>query len=132
LFYIKSLVVVFWSIFVFNLSFRNLHYKHFPVLFSFMTYHRDLSLLSLVEQELLTLPEHLSMFCRSLFVLLYFFFFFWALCSSSIYRFWLPPFGILDLQILITSLWYLQTLPTVGTISCNCSEQIHLDRKLPD
>jgi hypothetical protein len=37
-------------------------------------------------------------FCRSLFVLL--FFFFWALCCLSFF----------DLQILITSLWYLQTL----------------------
>jgi hypothetical protein len=39
-----------------------------------------------------------------------------VVCSSLIYRFWLPPFGIFwplcclfffDLQILITSLWYL-------------------------
>jgi len=61
----------------------------------------------LVEQELLTLPEHMSAppvfsrvpvslsfmcrFCRSLFVLLCVF------CSSSIYGFWLP-------------LWYLQAL----------------------
>ena len=39
-----------------------------------------------------------------------------VVCSSSIYRFWLPPFGIFwplcclflfDIQILITSLWYL-------------------------
>ena len=29
---------------------------------------------------------------------------------SLIYGFWLPPFGIFDLRILITSLWYLQTL----------------------
>jgi hypothetical protein len=38
--------------------------KHFPVLSSFMTYHRFVTRLtrrvSLVEQELLTLPEHLS------------------------------------------------------------------------
>ena len=33
-----------------------------------------------------------------------------VVCPSSIYAFWLPPFGILDLRILITSLWYLQTL----------------------
>ena len=69
---------------------------------------------SLVEQELPTLPEHLSstpvfsrvgvtrslvfcvMFCRSLFVLLSFFI--WSLCCLSF-----------DVQILITSLWYLQT-----------------------
>ena len=60
----------------------------------------------LVDQELLTLPEHLSsysifsfmcMFCRSLFVLLYCFF--WPLCCL-----------FFDLGILITSLWYLQTL----------------------
>ena len=67
---------------------------------------------SLVERELLPLPEHLNsspvfsgvgvtrslvfcvMFCRSLLVLLYFFF--WSLCCLSF-----------DLQILITSLWYL-------------------------
>ena len=100
----------------------------------------------LVEQVLLTVPEHLSsspvfsgvrvtrslvlciLFCRSLF---------WPLCSSSIYGFWLPPFGIFcllcclffDIRILITPLvsfghcivcssiygfwlplWYLQTL----------------------
>jgi hypothetical protein len=30
-----------------------------------------------------------------------------VVCPSLIYRFWLPPFGIFDLQILITSLWYL-------------------------
>jgi hypothetical protein len=42
-----------------------------------------------------------------------------VVCSSLIYGFWLPPFGILwplcclfffDIRILITSLWYLQTL----------------------
>jgi hypothetical protein len=47
--------------------------------------------LPLVEQELYTIPEHLSwpsilslicMFCRSSFVLLYFFFF-WLLCCLS-------------------------------------------------
>jgi hypothetical protein len=32
------------------------------------------------------------MFCWSLFVLMYFFF--WPLCCSSIYGFWLPPFGV--------------------------------------
>jgi hypothetical protein len=40
--------------------------KHFPVLSSFMTYHRVLTRLTrqvpLVEQELPTLPEHLSSF----------------------------------------------------------------------
>ena len=38
--------------------------KHFPILSSFMTYHRVLTRLArrvlLVEQELPTLPEHLS------------------------------------------------------------------------
>ena len=62
--------------------------------------------MSLLEQELLTLPEHLRsppilvgsifsficMFCRSLFVLLDFFF--WPLCCLFIF----------DIQILITSL----------------------------
>jgi hypothetical protein len=69
----------------------------------------------LVEQELPTLPEHLSsppvfsgvlvprplvfcvMFCRSLFVMLSFSLCHCVVCSSSIYGFWLP-------------LWYLQTL----------------------
>ena len=74
----------------------------------------------LVEQELLTLPQHLSsprfligvrvtrclvlcVFCRLLFVLLYFFFGHCVVCSSSIYGFWLP-------------LWYLQTLLTSGLL----------------
>ena len=39
----------------------------------------------------------MCMFCRSLFVLLYFFY--WPLCSLFFF----------DIQILITSLWYLQT-----------------------
>jgi hypothetical protein len=69
--------------------------------------------MSLVEQELLTFPEHPSfsrvcvarslvfyvVFCRSLFVplsLLY-----WSLCWNCCLSF--------DLRILITSLWYLQT-----------------------
>ena len=70
---------------------------------------------SLVEQELLTLPVHLRSppdcsgvrATRSLslcFVdrcLSFCPFFFWPLCCLS----------FLDLQILITSLWYLQTLP---------------------
>jgi hypothetical protein len=75
-------------------------------------------LVPLVEQELLTLPEHLSppphsgvlcgscysifnfmcMFCRLLFVLLYFFFWpLYVVCFSWMNRFWL-------------NLWYLQTL----------------------
>ena len=71
----------------------------------------------LVQQELLTLPEYLSsprfywgscysifsfmcMFSRSLFVLLYLFF--WPLCCLLFF----------DIRILITSLWYLQTLLT--------------------
>ena len=44
----------------------------------------------------------ICMFCRSLFVLLYFFL--WSLCCLL----------FLDLQILITSLWYLQTLLTLA------------------
>ena len=43
----------------------------------------------------------MCMFCRSLFVIL--FFFFWPLCCLSFF----------DLRILITSLWYLQTLLTI-------------------
>ena len=69
------------------------------------------SIFNVVEQELLTLPEHLSshkvfsgvtrslvlcvMFCRSLLVLLSFLF--CVVCPSPIYGFWLP-------------LFYLQTL----------------------
>ena len=93
--------------------------KHFPVLSLFVTYHRFVTRLtrqvSLVEQELLTLPEHLSSLpvfrgvrvtwslvlyvcivdrCLSLCT---FSFGHCVVCSSSIYRFWLP-------------LWYLQTL----------------------
>jgi hypothetical protein len=81
---------------------------------------------SLVEHELLTLPEPLSSplvfsgVTRSLVLYvcfvdrcLYFCTFSFGhcvVCSYSIYGFWLPPFGILDIRILITSLWYLQTL----------------------
>ena len=67
--------------------------------------------MSLVEQELLTIPEHLSsppvfsgifsficMFCRSLFCpFVLFLFAHCVVCSSSIYRFWLL-------------FWYHQTL----------------------
>jgi hypothetical protein len=83
---------------------------------------------SLVEQELPILPEHPSSplvssgvrVTRSSVLYVCFedrclSFFFWPLCSSSIYGFWLPPFGILDLQLLITSLWYLQTLLSAQT-----------------
>ena len=97
------------------------HNIHFPVLTSFMTYHRFVTRLtrrvSLVEQTLLTLPEHLGSptvfsgvrVTRSL--VLYVCFVDRCLslctfsldhctcvaCSSSIYGFSLP-------------LWYLQTL----------------------
>jgi hypothetical protein len=93
--------------------------KHFPILSPFMTYHRFVTRLtlrvSLVERELLTLPEHLSSppvyigvrVTRS-FVLYVcfvgrclsfwtFYFGHCVVCSSSIYGLWLP-------------LWYLQTL----------------------
>ena len=46
------------------------------------------------------------MFCRSLFVL--WSFLFWPLCCLSF-----------DLRILITSLWYLQTLPVILGLDCN-------------
>ena len=86
--------------------------KHFPVFSSFMTYYQVTRLTRrgpLVEQKLLTLPEHLRsppvlsgvlvtrtlflcvMFCRSLFVLLSFLF--WPLCRLFV-----------DLRILITSM----------------------------
>ena len=47
-----------------------------------------------------SIVSFMCMFCRSLFVLLYFFF--WSLCCLLFF----------DLRILITSLWYLQTLFT--------------------
>jgi hypothetical protein len=93
--------------------------KHFPVLSSFTTYYRCVTRLTrrvpLVEQELLTLPEHLSSppvfsgvrVTRSLVLYVCFVdrclsfctfsFGHCVVCSSSIYGFWLP-------------LWYLQTL----------------------
>ena len=80
-----------------------------PVLFSgFVT--RLTRLVSLVEQELPTLPQHLSsppafsgvrvrggmcLFCRSLFVLLYFVLY-CIVCSSSIYGLWLPLSSMLQ------------------------------------
>jgi hypothetical protein len=60
---------------------------------------------SLLEQELPILPEHLNsspifiwvrslvfcvVFCRSLNIILYFFFCHYVVCPSSIYEFWLP------------------------------------------
>ena len=97
--------------------------KHFQVLSSFMTYHGSVTRLtrqvSLVKQELLTLPEHLSSppvfngvrVTQSLvlyvcFVDRYlsfctFSFGHCVVCSFSKYRFWLP-------------LWYLQTLLPKG------------------
>ena len=89
--------------------------------YSIETARKHLRRVSLVEQELLTLPEHPSsnpvfswvrvirslvlcvMFCRSLFVLLSFFFGHCVVCPSSIYIFWLP-------------LWNLQTLLTIFAI----------------
>jgi len=96
--------------------------KHFPVRSSCMTYHRFVTRLarrvSLVEQELPTLPEHLSSapvfngvrLTRSLVLYVCFVdrclsfcplsFGHCGVCPSSIYGFWLP-------------LWYLQTLLTL-------------------
>ena len=83
------------------------------------------SLITLVEQELLTLPEHLSsppgfswgscysifsficMFCRSLFVRLYFFF--WPLCCLFFF----------DIRILIAPL----VSSNSSFICCNSNEQ---------
>ena len=84
--------------------------NQYPVLSSFMTYHqfviRVTQWVLLVQQELLSLPEHLSsplvfswvcvarssvfcvMFCRSLFLLL--FFFFWPLYCLSFYDLQIP------------------------------------------
>ena len=56
----------------------------------------------LVEKELLTLPEHLRSFSHC------------VVCSSSIYRFWLP-------------LWYLQTvLITVFSIFANYRNKAYI------
>ena len=47
------------------------------------------------------------MFCWSLFVLLYFIFFgHCVVCSSSIYGFWLPPFGIFKLFLSLQCILY--------------------------
>ena len=72
----------------------------------YKTSHHDIT--EMTVNILLILPEHtrffsgvrvsfMCMFCRSLFVILSFFF--WPLCCLSF-----------DLRILITSLWYLQTI----------------------
>jgi hypothetical protein len=81
--------------------------------------------LSLVAKELPTLPKHLfsplvglvlldlsfmCMFCRSF---LSFYLLFWTLCCLSFF----------DLRILITSLWYLQTLPIEVPVPRQESEQ---------
>jgi hypothetical protein len=93
--------------------------KHFPVLSSFSTYYRFVARLTrrvpLVEEELITLPEHLSSppifsgvhatwslvlyicFVDRCLSFCTFSFGYCVVCSSSIYGFWLP-------------LWYLQTL----------------------
>ena len=73
----------------------------------------------LVEQEHPSSPPGFSwvscysifsfmcMFCRSLFVLFYFFF--WSLCCLFFF----------DIRILITSLWYLQTLHMSRSSLCS-------------
>ena len=92
--------------------------KHFSVLSKLMTYHLVTRLtrrVPLVEQELPTLPEHLSSppvlsrvrVSRSLVLYVCFVdrclsfrtfsFGHCVVCSSSIYGFWLPPFGIFKL-----------------------------------
>ena len=73
----------------------------------------------LVEQELLTLPEHLnspsvfsgvhvtrSLVLRVCFIYRCLYFFFWPLCCLFFF----------DIQILITSLWYLETLLIIKQI----------------
>ena len=94
--------------------------KHFPVLYSFMTYHRVYNQINTTGANSGAVTAYPSgppeftpgfqwgscylifslmcMFCRSLFVLLYLFF--WSLCCLFFF----------DIRILITSLWYLQTL----------------------
>ena len=85
----------------------------------------------LVKQEMLILPEHLNsppvfsgvrvtrplvlcVFCRSLFVLLSFLF--WLLCCLFFF----------DLLILITSLWYLQTLLVLLSLFSSMCYYTHL------
>ena len=106
-------------------TYKTKDHSEYHILSSFMTYHRFETRLTRrmpqVEQELLTFPVHLSspqvfwggssytifscmcMFCRSLFVLLYFLF--WPLCCLFFFY----------LRILITSLWYLQSLLYSGS-----------------
>jgi hypothetical protein len=79
-----------------------------------------------VEQKLRTLPKHMSSLpvfsgvrvTRSLVVCVYFvdcclsllYFFFWPLCCLFFF----------DIRILITSLWYLQTLLVLCSFLCLC------------
>ena len=113
---------------------------HFPVLSSFMTYHRLTRWMTLVEQEQLTLPEHLSSLwvfsgiriTRS-FVLCVCFvdrclsfctfsFGHCVVCSFSIYVLWWPH-------------WYLQTL-LIGqstsdvNIACSIQNNIEIGKKI--
>ena len=99
--------------------------KHFPVLSSFMTYHRLCNYINRMcatsgagtaypfwstfeftpgfhWDSCYSIFSFMCMICRSLFVLLSFFFYFdhCVVCSSSIYGFWLPPFGIFILFFL--------------------------------
>ena len=98
--------------------------KHFPVLFSIMTYHRvciymQINTTGFTSRIGTTYPSgapdftpdfqwgsyysifsFMCMFCRSLFVLSLIFF--WPLCCLLLF----------DIRILITSLWYLQALLT--------------------
>ena len=106
--------------------------KHFPVLSSFMTYHRVVARLtrpvSLMDQELPTLPEHMSslpvfsgvcvtrslVLCecfvdRCLFFCI-FSFFFWPLCCLFFF----------DLRIMATPLGIFKLFLNY-TIHCSCS-----------
>ena len=112
--------------------------KHFPVLSSFIWLitgfgTRLTRRVPLVEQELHTVPEHMSSppvfsgvrVTRSLVLYVCFVdrclsFFFWLLCCLSFF----------DLRILII-LWYLQTLPNRGpSIDASYQVLVHLAKQL--
>jgi hypothetical protein len=99
-----------------------------------------------VEKELLTLPEHLSsppvfngvhvtrslVLCVcfvDLFVLLSFFF--WPLCyiCSSIYGFWLPPFGIFKLFLVIK--WKIKTATLSNPFQNQISKSSKEAKRIP-
>jgi hypothetical protein len=103
------------------------------------------TLVPLVEQKLLTLPELLSSppvfsgvrVTRSLVLYVCFVdrclsfctfsFGHCVVCSSSIYGFWLPPFGIVKLFLLhLTGYWW--QIPLINTKSCEVCPKVEDNR----